>query len=160
MNRLFSKTLPTLARSARAYATEAPSATGSLKLTLALPHQSIFKNVDVQQVNIASTSGDMGILANHVPSIEQLRPGIVEIVRAEGTKKLFLSGGFAIINPDSTLNINALEAFPLDEFSPEAVASGLANAQKTATSGATEAEREAAKVEIEVFEAIQHSLKA
>lgn len=30
-----------------------------------------------------------------------------------------VSGGFAIINPDSTLNINAVEAAAIDEISPE-----------------------------------------
>jgi F-type H+-transporting ATPase subunit delta len=39
---------------------------------------------------LAATSGDMGILANHVPSIEQLNPGVVEIIEsAEITKKFF-----------------------------------------------------------------------
>jgi F-type H+-transporting ATPase subunit delta len=37
------------------------------------------------QVNIPSTAGDMGILSNHVPSIVQLRPGIVEVI-AEGSQ--------------------------------------------------------------------------
>lgn len=32
------------------------------------------------QVNIAAATGDMGILANHVPSIEALRPGVVEVI--------------------------------------------------------------------------------
>jgi F0F1-type ATP synthase epsilon subunit len=30
-----------------------------------------------------------------------------------------VSGGFAIVNDDSSLNINAVEAFKLDDFSPE-----------------------------------------
>lgn len=39
---------------------------------------------------MAATSGDMGILANHVPTIEQLNPGVVEVVEsAELTKKFF-----------------------------------------------------------------------
>lgn len=52
--------------------------------------QAIYKATDVQQVNLAATSGDMGILANHVPTIEQLNPGVVEVVEtAELTKKFF-----------------------------------------------------------------------
>jgi len=31
----------------------------------------------------------MGILASHVPSIEQLRPGVVEVIDGAATKKFF-----------------------------------------------------------------------
>lgn len=31
----------------------------------------------------------MGVLANHVPSIEQLKPGVVEVVEESGGAKLF-----------------------------------------------------------------------
>jgi hypothetical protein len=31
----------------------------------------------------------MGILANHVPSIEQLKPGLVEIIEESGGSKQF-----------------------------------------------------------------------
>ena len=41
------------------------------------------------QVNIPAESGDMGVLANHVPSIEQLKPGLVEIVEEGGASKKF-----------------------------------------------------------------------
>ncbi|KAF9408826.1 delta subunit of the central stalk of mitochondrial F1F0 ATP synthase, atp16 [Podila epigama] len=60
-----------------------------------------------------------------------------------------VSGGFAAMNPDSSLNINAIEAFPIEDFSAEAVRNGLAEAQRLSTSGATEEEKIAAKVEVE-----------
>lgn len=41
------------------------------------------------QVNIPAESGDMGVLANHVPSIEQLKPGLVEIIEESGGSKRF-----------------------------------------------------------------------
>ncbi|KAF9308100.1 delta subunit of the central stalk of mitochondrial F1F0 ATP synthase, atp16 [Podila horticola] len=141
---------------ARVYATEAASV--GLRLTFAVPHQTIYKNVTVTQVNIAAVSGDMGILASHVPSIEQLRPGVVEVLEASGSKRFFVSGGFATMNPDSSLNINAIEAFPIEEFSAEAVRAGLAEAHRLASSGATEEDKIAAKVEVEVFEALQTAL--
>ncbi|KAH8556744.1 F1 complex, delta/epsilon subunit of ATPase [Umbelopsis sp. PMI_123] len=147
-------------RMARFYASEAPAGAASdkLRLTFAVPHQAIYKNTEVQQVNLAATSGDMGVLANHVPTIEQLKAGVVEVFEnASTTKKYFVSGGFATINPDSTLNINAVEAFELDQFSPEAVKAGLAQAQKLAASGSEE-EKAAAKVEIEVYEALTTAL--
>ncbi|KAF8939064.1 delta subunit of the central stalk of mitochondrial F1F0 ATP synthase, atp16 [Haplosporangium gracile] len=145
-------------RMVRSYATEAASA--GLRLTFAVPHQTIFKDVSVTQVNIAAVSGDMGILASHVPSIEQLRPGVVEVIEATTTKKFFVSGGFATMNPDSTLNINAVEAFPVEEFSAETVRHNLAEAQRLSNSAATEEEKLAAKIEIEVLESLQAAILA
>ncbi|GJJ70938.1 F-type H+-transporting ATPase subunit delta [Entomortierella parvispora] len=140
----------------RSYATEA-AATG-LRLTFAVPHQTLFKDVAVGQVNISAVSGDMGILASHVPSIEQLRPGIVEIIENAGSKKFFVSGGFATMNPDSSLNINAVEAFPIEEFSVEAIRHNLAEAHRAVNSGATEEDKLSAKIEVEVLEALQTAL--
>ena len=62
----------------------------------------------------------MGVLANHVPSIEQLKPGLVEIIEENGSnKQFFLSGGFAVVQPDSKLSINAVEGYPLEDFSAD-----------------------------------------
>jgi F-type H+-transporting ATPase subunit delta len=44
----------------------------------------------VERVDIPSTAGDMGILANHVPTIQQLKPGVVEVTLEGGkTQKIF-----------------------------------------------------------------------
>jgi F-type H+-transporting ATPase subunit delta len=51
--------------------------------------QAIFSSQDVVQVNIPAESGDMGILSNHVPSIEPLRPGVVEVIENSGAQKFF-----------------------------------------------------------------------
>ncbi|KAG1471737.1 hypothetical protein G6F56_001954 [Rhizopus delemar] len=158
-----------LARSARAavkpirltrfYASETPTSNDALRLTFVVPHKSLYKATTVQQVNLAATSGDMGVLANHVPTIEQLNPGIVEIVEsAEVTKKFFVSGGFATINPDSSLNINAVEASPLEEFSLERVQTALAEAQSSVSNASSDKEKAIAKIEVEVYEALQHAL--
>jgi hypothetical protein len=40
-------------------------------------------------VNIPAESGEMGILAQHVPSIEQLKPGLVEVIEEQGGSKQF-----------------------------------------------------------------------
>lgn len=41
------------------------------------------------QVNVPAESGEMGVLANHVPSIEQLKPGLIEVVEESGGSKQF-----------------------------------------------------------------------
>jgi F-type H+-transporting ATPase subunit delta len=49
--------------------------------------QAIFTSTDVVQVNVSAASGDMGILANHVPTIEALRPGVVEVIESGNASK-------------------------------------------------------------------------
>ncbi|SPO01100.1 probable ATP synthase delta chain, mitochondrial precursor, putative [Cephalotrichum gorgonifer] len=139
--------------------TYAEAVADKIKLSLSLPNQSLYKSQGVVQVNIPAESGDMGVLANHVPSIEQLKPGLIEIIEEGGvTKQFFLSGGFAVVQPDSVLSINAVEAHPIEDFSADAVRANLAEAQKNASS-ADPYESAEAKIEIEVLESIQAALK-
>ena len=66
-----------------------------------------------------------------------------------------MSGGFATVQPGNLLSINAVEAYALEDFSPEAVRAGLADAQKVASGGGSEEEVAEARIEIEVYEALQ-----
>ncbi|KAI9849678.1 MAG: delta subunit of the central stalk of mitochondrial F1F0 ATP synthase, atp16 [Sclerophora amabilis] len=138
----------------------AEAVSDKIKLSLALPHQSIYKSTDVVQVNIPAESGEMGVLANHVPSIEQLKPGLIEIIEESGgSKQFFLSGGFATVQPGSQLSINAVEGFPLENFSAESVRSQITEAQKIASGSGSEQDIAEAKVELEVLESLQAALK-
>ncbi|ODV83159.1 hypothetical protein CANARDRAFT_30252 [[Candida] arabinofermentans NRRL YB-2248] len=125
-----------------------------LKLSMSAPHQAFFTNKEVTQVNLPAASGEMGVLAQHVPVVEQLKPGVVEVIESSGSTKYFISGGFASILPDSKLNITTVEAYTLDSFSPETVKSLLAEAQKNVSSADETIAAEAA-IEIEVLEALQ-----
>lgn len=59
--------------------------------------QSIYKSQGVVQVNIPAESGEMGVLANHVPSIEQLKPGLVEVVEEGGSTKQFFRTSLPVV---------------------------------------------------------------
>ncbi|ERS97170.1 ATP synthase subunit delta, mitochondrial [Sporothrix schenckii ATCC 58251] len=154
--------VPRVAFQRRTYADAVPdkASPSAIKLSLSLPHQTIYKSQDVVQVNIPAESGEMGVLANHVPSIEQLKPGLIEVVEESGgNKQFFLSGGFAIVQPNSVLSINAVEGYPIEDFSAEAVKSQLAEAQKIANGSGSEQDIAEAKIEVEVLESIQAALK-
>ncbi|KAJ3189497.1 delta subunit of the central stalk of mitochondrial F1F0 ATP synthase, atp16 [Gaertneriomyces sp. JEL0708] len=140
-----------VARCARTYATEAAaSGAGKLRLNFVVPHQSLLKNYEATQVNLSSSEGDMGILAEHVPTIAQLKAGIIEVFSAtEKPQRFFASGGFAIINPDSTLNINAVEAVPVEDIDVDAARRALEEASRRAATGDV-----TAKIEVEVFESM------
>ncbi|OIW34100.1 epsilon subunit of F1F0-ATP synthase N-terminal domain-containing protein [Coniochaeta ligniaria NRRL 30616] len=138
----------------------AEAVSDKIKLSLTLPHQAIFKSSDAVQVNIPAESGDMGVLANHVPSIEQLKPGLVEVIEEGGSsKQFFLSGGFAVVQPNSLLSINAVEGFPLEDFSADNVRAQISEAQKVANGNGSEQDIAEAKIELEVLESLQAVLK-
>lgn len=82
-----------------------------------------------------------------------------------------VSGGFAVVQPDSALSINAVEAYPLEDFSADvscgneenvliyffdpifqlqAVKSQIAEAQKIANGSGSEQDIAEAKIELEV----------
>jgi F-type H+-transporting ATPase subunit delta len=128
------------------------------------------------QVNIPAESGEMGVLANHVPSIEQLKPGLIEVIEESGGSKQFfcrlrtghiaactslpclppVSGGFAIVQPNSIMSINAVEGYALEDFSAEAVKSQLNEAQKVASGSGSEQDIAEAKIELEVCSMFCH----
>lgn len=139
----------------------AEAVSDKIKLSFVLPHQSVYQSQDVVQVNIPAETGEMGILANHVPSIEQLKPGVIEVIEesSAASKQFFLSGGFAVVQPGSVLSINAVEGYPLEDFSAEAVRSQIAEAQKIASGSGSEQDIAEAKIELEVLESLQAALK-
>ncbi|KAK0195352.1 epsilon subunit of F1F0-ATP synthase N-terminal domain-containing protein [Armillaria mellea] len=135
-------------------------AADKISLSFVMPHQAIFTSADVVQVNTPSATGDMGILANHVPTVEPLRPGVVEVIEATGgpSKKWFVSGGFATVHPGSKLTINVIEAAPLADFSAEAVRTNLAEAKKVVAGNGSVEDKAEAQIEADVYEALQYAL--
>lgn len=68
---------------------------------------------------------------------------------------MIVSGGFALINPDSSMEISAMEAIPVDQLDPNAVSEGLSQAQKRmATSPTDESEKAEIQIHHEVYQAM------
>lgn len=142
-----------------ANAAETTSVANGLKLSFSLPHETLYKNASVTQVNLPAQSGKIGVLANHVPTIEQLTPGVVEVFEDDKTsKKFFISGGFATMQPNSLLYVTAVEAFPLESFSQDNIVQLLNKAKERATSQ-DEKVCAVAKLQISVLEELQNALK-
>ena len=66
-----------------------------------------------------------------------------------------VSGGFAIVQPNSVMSINAVEGYPLEDFSAEAVRAQISEAQKVANGSGSEQDIAEAKIELEVSILIQ-----
>lgn len=77
---------------------------------------------------VPAVSGDFGVMPGHVPTVAELRPGVVAVHKEldKDVEKYFVSGGFAVAHADSTLEITCVEAYKLEDFDPAAVKAGLA----------------------------------
>jgi F-type H+-transporting ATPase subunit delta len=73
-----------------------------MKLNFALPHDTIYKGIEVESVVIPGESGEYGVTVNHVPIVSQLKPGVLQIVHSNAeVEKYFVAGGFALTHADS-----------------------------------------------------------
>ncbi|XP_013396999.1 ATP synthase subunit delta, mitochondrial-like [Lingula anatina] len=132
---------------------------GDLILTFASPGDVYYVQQSVKQVDVPTLAGSVGILPDHVPWIGCLKPGLLSVFEESGTKvQYFVSSGTATVNPDSSLQILAEEAVPVDRLDTSAVTSGLAKAQQMVTSAPTDKEKAEAQIEVECYEALQKAL--
>lgn len=84
-------------------------------------HTHICSTTQVALVLLPATTGDFGVMPGHVPTIAQLRPGVVTVHREldKTIEKFFVSGGFAFVHPDSSTDICVLESAKLTDLDPE-----------------------------------------
>jgi len=130
-----------------------------LLVTFACPHLTICKNKEAQIVRVPGSSGEFGILFNHVPTIAELKPGLVTIQDKQGVEtKHFISGGFAFVQKDSTCSVNAIEAFSLDELDPEAAKEGYRRFTADLAKAPNDLERAKALIGLEVHQAMCSAL--
>lgn len=130
-------------------------ASWSLITCFTLCPQVFYSNADVKQVDVPSYSGNFGILANHVPALAVIKPGVVTVYDNEGTaKKFFVSSGTIAINDDSSVQVLAEEAVPVEWIDTNAAKKILAEAQANAGKGGAEQEKAEAAIAVEVGEAL------
>lgn len=131
----------------------------------------------MKQVDVPSFSGSFGILPNHVPTLAVLKPGVVTVYEADGSKKeVFVSSGtvrylslvltmffsFSLlvsmnyfseqvtINDDSSVQVLAEEACLVSELDKNACQDALKKAESQLASASSEVEKAEAAIAVEV----------
>uniref|UniRef100_A0A3Q0SCW7 ATP synthase F(1) complex subunit delta, mitochondrial n=1 Tax=Amphilophus citrinellus TaxID=61819 RepID=A0A3Q0SCW7_AMPCI len=156
--RFLRRALPVL-RQARSYA-EAASGAPQMSFTFASPTQVFFKEASVKQVDVPTLTGAFGILPAHVPTLQVLRPGVVTVFNEDGTSaKYFVSSGSVTVNADSSVQLLAEEAVPLDQLDIAAAKTNLEKAQSDLAGTTDEAARAEVQISIEANEAIVKALE-
>lgn len=90
-----------------------------------------------------------------MPALAVIKPGVVTVFENDGaTKKYFVSSGTIAINDDSSVQVLAEEAVPVEWLDAEAARKILADAQANMNKGSTEQEKAEAAIALEVGEAL------
>ncbi|XP_062147362.1 ATP synthase subunit delta', mitochondrial [Alnus glutinosa] len=129
-----------------------------ITVNFVLPYASELSTKEVDMVIVPATTGQMGILPGHVPTIAELKPGILSVHEGNDTTKYFLSSGFAFIHANSVADIIAIEAVPIDHIDPSFVQKGLAEFTQKVSSATTELEKAEAQIGVEVHSALNFAL--
>uniref|UniRef100_A0A6N2MVK9 ATP synthase F1 complex delta/epsilon subunit N-terminal domain-containing protein n=1 Tax=Salix viminalis TaxID=40686 RepID=A0A6N2MVK9_SALVM len=112
----------------------------------------------VDMVIIPATTGQMGVLPGHVPTIAELKPGVLSVHEGNDVKKYFLSSGFVFVHANSVADIVVVEAVPVDRIDQNLVQKGLADFTQKLSSATTELEKAEAQIGIDVHSALSSAL--
>uniref|UniRef100_A0A4W6C569 ATP synthase F(1) complex subunit delta, mitochondrial n=1 Tax=Lates calcarifer TaxID=8187 RepID=A0A4W6C569_LATCA len=122
--------------------------------------QVFFREASVKQVDVPTLTGAFGILPAHVPTLQVLRPGVVTVFNDDGSSvKYFVSSGSITVNADSSVQLLAEEAVPLDQLDIAAAKANLEKAQSELAGTSDEAVRAEVQISIEANEAIVKALE-
>ena len=85
----------------------------TMQFDLVSPERSL-ASFEATEVQIPGADGDMTAMADHVPTITTLRPGLLRVVSTDGTHEFLVTGGFAEVTANSA-SVLAENAMPRDE---------------------------------------------
>mmetsp|Transcript_12518 Transcript_12518/g.38223 ORF Transcript_12518/g.38223 Transcript_12518/m.38223 type:complete len:164 (-) Transcript_12518:229-720(-) len=129
-----------------------------LLLNFLVPSASILKEAEVDMIMVPASNGQMGILPQHVPTVAQLQPGLVQIHDGDKIDKFFVSSGYAFVHKDRT-DVCAAEAVKLEDVDMDAVKQNLAECQANMSSAQTEAEKASAQIGVQLYTVLEAVMK-
>ncbi|KAF9685482.1 hypothetical protein SADUNF_Sadunf03G0059100 [Salix dunnii] len=129
-----------------------------ITVNFVLPYASELTSKEVDMVIIPATTGQMGVLPGHVPTIAELKPGVLSVHEGNDVKKYFLSSGFVFVHANSVADIVVVEAVPIDHIDQNLVQKGLADFTQKLSSATTELEKAEAQIGIDVHSALNSAL--
>ncbi|KAF6778154.1 hypothetical protein AHF37_02071 [Paragonimus kellicotti] len=152
-----------------------------LTLTFASADQVFYNKKVVRQVDVPTLTGRFGVLAEHVPTIGCLAPGLVSVTESDGSSKsYFVSSGIVTVNADSTMQVLAqeaatldqldihaikegrkrLEAATLDQLDIHAIKEGLTRSQAELKAAQNEVARIEAQIAVDAYEELAHATES
>lgn len=83
----------------------------TFRLKIVTP-RGIYKEIDVEMLNLRTNAGQIGILANHLPLASGIEISEMNYIDEKGQRNIFaIGGGFVYVNEDETTIIaNTIES--------------------------------------------------
>ena len=100
---------------------------GTFKFELVSPER-VLLSEDAEQVVLPGSEGDFAVLVGHAPVIATLRPGVLDIQLPGKKRRVYVSGGFAEVEPDR-LTVLAPKTLDADQIERTEVAEELVLAE-------------------------------
>lgn len=74
-----------------------------IKFEIVTPERTVLKE-EILQVTVPTRQGEITVLANHIPLVASLQPGVIELVKNGGEKEVMsVSGGFIEVLKDKVV---------------------------------------------------------
>lgn len=101
----------------------------TMQFNLVSPERSL-ASLQVTEVQIPGSDGDMTAMADHAPTITTLRPGVLKVAGPEGDAEYVVTGGFAEIGDDgiSVLAEQAIAKADMDQPTLKGLIDGATDA--------------------------------
>lgn len=101
----------------------------TLQFNLVSPERSL-ASMQVSEVQIPGSDGDMTAMADHAPTITTLRPGVLKVSGPEGDAEYVVTGGFAEIGDGgvSVLAERAIAKADMDQATLKGMIDGATDA--------------------------------
>jgi F-type H+-transporting ATPase subunit epsilon len=128
-----------------------------MKFELVSPERLLI-SAEVQQVTVPGTEGLFTVLPDHAPVLSTLRPGVIDVVTAEGTaERIFVRGGFAEVN-NLGLTVLAEVAIPLDELDSQTLEEQIRHAEEDVTDAKDDETRRRAQESLDHLRELQAAM--
>ena len=111
----------------------------------------------VEEVVVPGSEGQFTVMKGHAPFMTTLRPGVIDIVRAGQTTRIFVRGGFADANA-AGLTVLAEMAIPVAEINPALLAQEVKNAEEDVADAKDGATKDAAEQRLHQLKEVQSAL--
>jgi len=126
-----------------------------MAFTFAAANKTFYQAASVRQVDVPSFSGSFGILPKHVPTLAVIKPGVVTVYENDGkVQKVFVSSGTITVNDDSSVQVLAEEAHPVESLDVNAAREVLTKSQSELAQANDEKKKAEAAIAVEVAEAL------